>query len=476
MHARRLNDQQLTKAMKDGLKRWLSDDEVVRGIGRLVARVTSTGSLRFYFRYCVEGKQRYVPIGPYCHQERDGFFTLAQARARARELSAIHRDPAQRDVRTSLDLDRPRRPATASAASPSNRKDIAVEALCLKYVSERERAGMRSSREVRGLLKRRLSGTTLAAMAARSVTSQDIVEHLRAVLQVAPRDAGKLRSTLSAAYNLASSAALDPSAMEDWSIFGIENNPVIRTAKISTSRARNRNLSARELGLLWMHLNHGQGSETQSMRSIRLTLLLGGQRCRQLLRATLLDVNADERTLTLLDPKGRRRGPGRVHELPLCDAAWREVQALMNYSKGIGSSYLFAGRSERICLNEGTVSSQVRVICDYFFEIGLLDSSRRATKEPGKRRVEDASFCYADFRRTTESRLKELGVSNDLCAHILSHGLSGVQHTHYNRANYLPLKRSALEQWEAFLIKCMDEQRQAYLEAVARGGQAPQPS
>ena len=148
----------------------------------------------------------------------------------------------------------------------------------------------------------------------------------------------------------------------------------------------------------------------------------------------------------------------------------------MNYSKGIASRYLFAGRSERVCLNEGTVSSQVRSICDYFFEIGLLDSSRRAPKEPGKRRVEDASFCYADFRRTTESRLKELGVSDNLCAHILSHGLSGVQHIHYDRANYLPLKRSALEQWEAFLIKCMDEQRQAYLEAVARGGQSPQPS
>lgn len=143
MHAQRLNDQQLTKAMRDGRKRWLSDDEVVRGIGRLVARVTSTGSLRFYFRYCIEEKQRYVPIGPYCHQERDGFFTLAQARARARELSAIHRDPAQRDVRRHLDLDRPRRPATASAASSSNRKDITVEALCLQYVSERERAGMR---------------------------------------------------------------------------------------------------------------------------------------------------------------------------------------------------------------------------------------------------------------------------------------------------------------------------------------------
>lgn len=474
MQVRRLNDQRLLRAMKDGLKRWLSDDEVIRGIGRLVARVTSTGSLRFYFRYCLDGKQRYVPIGPYCQREREGFFTLAQARARTRELSAIHRDPPRRDVRKNLGLDLSNLPAAVSAASSTKRSDISVEALCMQYVSERERAGMRSAKDVRGLLKRRLSGSALGAMVARSVTPRDVVEHLRPILQVAPRDAGKLRSALSAAYGLATRAALDPSAMEDWSIFGIEGNPVNRTAKIGMAGTRNRNLSARELGLLWMHLNHGQGSEAQSMRSIRLTLLLGGQRCSQLLRATLLDVNADERTLKLLDPKGRSRGPARVHELPLCDIAWKEVQSLMTYSKGIGSSHLFAGRSERNHLNATTVSAQVRFICDYFFEIGLLDSSRRAHKENRKKRAEDASFCYADFRRTTESRLTELGVSKDLCAQILSHGLSGVQQVHYDRANYLPLKRNALEKWEAYLIKCMDEQRQNYVEAVARSSQSPQ--
>jgi len=154
MRAQRLDEQQLAEAMKDGLKRWLSDNEVVRGIGRLVARVTSTGSLRFYFRYCVEGKQRYVPIGPYCHQERDGFFTLAQARARARELSAIHRDPARRDVRRTLGLDRPRRPATASAANHANRKDIAGEAVWLQCVSERERAAMRLAKEIEAVVAR----------------------------------------------------------------------------------------------------------------------------------------------------------------------------------------------------------------------------------------------------------------------------------------------------------------------------------
>lgn len=476
MHARRLSDQQLTKAMKDGLKRWLSDDEVIRGIGRLVARVTSTGSLRFYFRYCLEGKQRYVPIGPYCHQEREGYFTLAQARARTRELSAIHRDPPRRDVRMNLGLDTTHSPTAESAASSSNRPDISVEALCLQYVSERERAGMRSAKEVRGVLKRRLSGSLLATMAARSVTPRDIVDHLRPILQVAPREAGKLRATLSAAYGLAARAALDASAVEDWSTFGIEDNPVYRTAKIGMAGTRNRNLSARELGLLWMHLNHSQGSESQSMRFIRLTLLLGGQRCSQLLRATLLDVNADERTLNLLDPKGKSRGPGRVHELPLCDGAWKEVQSLISYSKGIGSSYLFAGKTERNRLTEGTVSAQVRNICDYFFEIGLLDSSRRAHKENGKKRVEDASFCYADFRRTTESRMRELGISKGLCAQILSHGLSGVQQLHYDRADYLPLKRDALEKWEAYLIKCKDEQRQPYLEAVARSSQSPRPN
>ena len=44
-----------------------------------------------------------------------------------------------------------------------------------------------------------------------------------------------------------------------------------------------------------------------------------------------------------------------------------------------------------------------------------------------------------------------LGVGKDVRAHLLSHGLTGVQVQHYDRHDYLAEKRRALELWEKHL-------------------------
>lgn len=138
----------------------------------------------------------------------------------------------------------------------------------------------------------------------------------------------------------------------------------------------------------------------------------------------------------------------------------------MTFSRGTGTTSLFPARSSKSHLSEATVSMKVRDISDYVFKVNLLDPSRRLKRTKPGQRVEDESFCYADFRRTTESRRIELHVPNGVIAQLLSHGRSGVQHKHYDRANYLPMKREALQLWERFLIQCPDEQRAEYLNAT----------
>lgn len=60
-------------------------------------------------------------------------------------------------------------------------------------------------------------------------------------------------------------------------------------------------------------------------------------------------------------------------------------------------------------------------------------------------------FQLRDVRRTCETMLAELGVSRDVRAQLLSHGISGVQAQHYDRYAYMTEKSAALASWEGHL-------------------------
>jgi len=54
-------------------------------------------------------------------------------------------------------------------------------------------------------------------------------------------------------------------------------------------------------------------------------------------------------------------------------------------------------------------------------------------------------FTPGDLRRTVETRLAALGLSEEVRGHLQSHGLSGVQKRHYNFFEYDAEKRAAVE-------------------------------
>lgn len=80
-----------------------------------------------------------------------------------------------------------------------------------------------------------------------------------------------------------------------------------------------------------------------------------------------------------------------------------------------------------------------------------------ADTTPGKRAAEIGAavtgepFDLRDIRRTCETMLASMGISRDTRAQLLSHGLSGVQVSHYDRHAYTDEKRAALMAWESRL-------------------------
>jgi hypothetical protein len=61
--------------------------------------------------------------------------------------------------------------------------------------------------------------------------------------------------------------------------------------------------------------------------------------------------------------------------------------------------------------------------------------------------LERGPFSLRDLRRTAETQMAALGISSDVRGQIQSHGLGGIQARHYDRHDYMPEKRAALELW-----------------------------
>ena len=75
----------------------------------------------------------------------------------------------------------------------------------------------------------------------------------------------------------------------------------------------------------------------------------------------------------------------------------------------------------------------------------LVEEIEKAMLAEGE--LERGPFSMRDLRRTAETHMAALGISSDVRAQIQSHGLGGIQARHYDRHDYLPEKRSALDQW-----------------------------
>lgn len=422
----------LKNAQKAGATVWKHESRG-RGAGALSLKAGANGRAHWYFRYSQDRRHKYVAIGPY--GAGGGEFTLKAARVEGDRLAAQRSEAPAGDLRGVLAVQE------AAEVAEHKRQVQTVEdaprhslrALVDAYADALDARGSSSARDVRGLARLHIAEAfpQYADAPARDFTRRQAVEVIRRLVERGNgRTAGKLRSYLRAAFALALRAESDAAAPAKLLGFGIEANPIADTAALPQFNAtRSRALSEAELRALWARLTK---TETPSAVAIRLSLLLGGQRFEQLLRARVSDFEAEAGTLTLYDPKGRRTTP-RAHVLPLPKDAAEIVARLAKQSKAAGVTHLFPS-DEGKPVNPRTVSKYLQDV-----RAAMLKAD------------EGADFQLGDLRRTCETRLAELGVSKEIRAQVQSHGLGGVQARHYDRFDYLAPKRQALDAWAAWL-------------------------
>lgn len=417
----------------------LSEAAAPRGEGRLIARKATEdeyGPLTMYFRQR-KPEDKTIKLGNY---ERQG--DLAALRKKLRKLRALQIDTG--DVKEHIREEKRHKEVERSKGSFRQLLDGYVGSL----------AGRPSAKAVEDIFRRNVLKPfhTLAETKAKDIGPEDVQTILaRMVKKGIQRQTNVCRSYLRAAFQWGVKAEHDPRRQANDGVkFGFTVNPVDVIPVIPEyEHTRDRNLSEDELREFWI--------ATEALPSVqeaffRFNLAMGCQRVTQLLRARwdafdfdLVTENYKGPVLLLKDKKGRQKQGEieRDHLLPLSDFAMEQLQPLRDLN-GTGN-LPFTNDGQRPMVME-TLSVAVREI------------SAKLTKEKNI-----APFQMRDLRRTVETQMQKLRIDKEVRAHTLSHGRtkSDVQARSYERYDFLPEKRAALEKWAEHLQTIIDPNRKA---------------
>lgn len=422
-----------------GKDEWLSDGGA-RGAGRLYLRVQVTGRKIFYYRYAgPNGERQSLPLGEYSQKGARAGMTLDDARKKAGDLARMYQ-AGIKDLRGHLEGEQQarerelRQANEAAARAEAEAKQGSLRNLLKGYTDYLTSTGKVDAPDVIGIFRLHVLEPfpELADQKASEVKAVDLRKVLARLVDAKKgRTAGKLRSYLRAAYVAAIKAEFNPTAPESLMGFGIESNPCEALPALSQFNVPgNRTLTANELRL---YMEGVEQLSTMTRHALMLSLYLGGQRPTQLLRVTPADVDLvnDGGVIRLKDGKGARQIP-RLHVLPLIGTARQIVVDLL--AVNAKSKYLISNAKDTHVLVE-TASKGVTEVSNALKKADKIKST----------------FMMSDVRRTCETMFAAMGISKDVRAQILSHGLSGVQDRNYDRHGYSDEKLAALTAWDAKL-------------------------
>ncbi|WP_155630396.1 tyrosine-type recombinase/integrase [Burkholderia cepacia] len=425
------------EARRSGKVRWLHESRG-RGQGALSLKIAASGTAAWYYRYSVERRNKYFPLGAYGDQSDR--LTLADARVQCSDAAAKRQTVIDGDLHASerekLAAEHKRkedesRAATAAEVEALARTKFTLKALMDAYVSHLNGAGKPSAGDVRRMITLHVNEAfpKYASSPAKDFTREQATEIFRRLVEAGKgRTAGKVRTSLHAAFELALGIDGDAAAPSTMTGFGVAFNPIAATKALNQfNRVGQRHLSATEFRAFWSRLSATDG---RAAAAVKVAVLAGAQRIAQLLRVKRPDYDRDAKILTLFDHKGRRQVPRR-HDIPLPAGAVSIV-------------------TECLCLIQADAKDQRifgTTVPDTVSDVvSKISASMVASDEAV------AGFGWTDIRRTVETLLvEELGVSKDLRSQILSHGLGGVQNRHYDRADYTRQIRPILARWEAWI-------------------------
>lgn len=242
--------------------------------------------------------------------------------------------------------------------------------------------------------------------------------------------AREVRKHLSSLFNW----AVDREVISDNPIYGMTR------ADLKNTHEAGRSLANEELRAIWL----AAGELGYPFGAMYQLLILTGQRRNEWANSRRSEFDSDK--LWLEVPRIRYKGD-RDHIVPLSEAAISIIDSLPQWPGD--DHYLFSTTDGRKPVSG---FSRAKSRLDKTAQQILRDSSEDPSIELKRYRVHD-------FRVTCETRLANLGFTQEVRDAVLGHAKPGLQKT-YNKHDYMDEKRDALDAYAKHLLEAVsDEQR-----------------
>jgi integrase len=372
--------------------------------------------------------------------------TLAEARTKAREW--------RKSIRQGVDPKVAEQHArqAARAAQEAFREEQEREAklgtvadLFGMYIRDLEQDGKRSAAFVKSLYER-----DIAPCIGHLKTSEITPDHCADIVTaIAERGAlvlaNRCRGYLVRAFNFGRRANRMPRWRKLAPEFGVATNPASEIEKALSHEPRGqRALSRDEVRQVWQALSEpyeaaaGQGArrmakvDTATEVAIKL-LIASGQRVEEVQHARWPEFDLEQMVWTISADRrknARKNVSGEPHLVPLTQFHKQILDALEPRQ----SEFLFPSRPRKGVPNRPrdyrTLTQAVSRLC------------AREVIEP---------FSPRDIRRTVKTLMGSLGIDLEIRNRLQGHAFDDVGSRHYDRFDYLPQKRQAMENWTAAL-------------------------
>ncbi len=430
-------------------------DETVDGREGLMVRVYPSGAVSFRFRYTGPDRQRRVMV---FGEFGKGGVTLADAHA-------MH-SPAQRELETGLDPieERERREAQKQKVREARANADTVSSLVEQFVHRKlraerwdeERAEWVRDPKVKtkprkrpeaaaALLKSNLIDATIdgekaGQMKAEDLTRRQLVRLLDAIVdRPAPITANRVHALLVQMFNWAAAQDLIPASP----MAGIERPGGDETP-------RDLVLTLEEIRAVWEKLDTAEMAEPTRL-ALKL-LLVTGQRRGELTFARWdhFDVAAKRWTIpvALLKSSHSRREKPEAHVVPLSSLALEILEKLKALTGE--SEYALPAYASKKATKSYTERVLSRAVRDNEKHFGI------------------AHWTPHDLRRTAASFMTRIGVPRLHVEKVLNHSTGDIAEV-YDRHDYLPEKRAALEKWGEHLRAIVEGREQTVIPMVRHG-------
>jgi integrase len=390
--------------------------------GSLEARKLSSGAVVFYWRSTINGKTEREAIGHYdpkappkSLEPTTGGYSIAAANHAAEALAKTHHKHKAEGGLPALKAAEKATKKRATEARQAQEKQT-LQNLLVDYCNYLEGLGRSAHADARSIFKNHVvdAWPDIATLPANEVSTEQVTDIMRRLSEQGKgRTSNKLRSYIRAAYQVAKASRSKATVPLKFKYYNVTSNPAADTAPDeSANKADKRPLSVGEMRSYWKII---KGMDGFKGAVLRLHLLTGGQRIKQLVALKTRDVTAD--AIMLFDGKGRPGKPPRPHTIPLIQAA---AQALAE-CKPEGE--------HAISTNGGKTPLGATTLSGWAAEAG--------------EHIPD--FQAKRLRSGVETLLASAGISKEIRGRLQSHGISGVQAAHYDAHDYVKEKRQALE-------------------------------